>query len=349
MSMRSITSGVAVILWTLLILFINKSFTQIIPRNTTIDLPHDDAVLPMEIVQWWYWTGHLSSSSTPAKTYGFEVCVFLVADNSQLIQLAITDVTASTYTFNEEFNVKRPMKLTNSFEFTSNSLVVKGGNGVDTISANINNVYNLTISLQSLKQPAIHYNGEPHQYSFGGYTYYYSRTSMSVIGTLNNENISGTAWFDRQYGDLARAITQGWQWFAIELENNVQIMLFDFLGKNNEETENESFGSITDENGVTVDIKGHTNFTVVPINQWTSPHTGCVYPSGWVVRVNGESYTVIPDVLDQELYRTADMKKIIGLSPTYWEGKSTVFTAAGQEQAGKAYVELNGFCPKTPA
>ncbi len=331
-------------LW-LLLLLVGGAMTQIVPRNHTIQLPEDDAVLPMEVVQWWYWTGHLSSATASTATYGFEICVFLVADNSQLVQLAITDVATASYTFNEEFTIKRPIKQSDSFEFTSNNLVVKGGNGLDFISANINNVYNLTISLTSLKDPAIHYNGEPHIYSFGGYTYYYSRTSMSVVGTLNNENISGTAWFDRQYGDLARAITHGWQWFAIELDTNVQIMLFDFLGDSGEVSENESFGSITDENGVTSDIKGHKNFTVISINQWTSPHTGCVYPSGWIVRINGQSYTVMPDVLDQELYKTEDMREIIALSPTYWEGKSSVYTS-NNSLGGKAYVELNGFCPK---
>ena len=43
--------------------------------------------------------------------------------------------------------------------------------------------------------------------------------------------------------------------FAIKLDNNLQIVLFDIFDGNDDDVESESFGSITDENDATSDIK----------------------------------------------------------------------------------------------
>ena len=68
--------------------------------------------------------------------------------------------------------------------------------------------------------PALHYGGLRHDYACGGYTYYYSRPRMAATGTLTLDGtaleVSGTMWFDRQFGDLNAVVHRGWQWFAIE-------------------------------------------------------------------------------------------------------------------------------------
>ena len=70
--------------------------------------------------------------------------------------------------------------------------------------------------------PALHYGGMAHDYVCGGYTYYYSRPRMAATGTLTLDGkaleVSGTVWFDRQFGDLNAVVHRGWQWFAIEHE-----------------------------------------------------------------------------------------------------------------------------------
>ena len=73
--------------------------------------------------------------------------------------------------------------------------------------------YVLDIDLQSTKAPALHYGGDAHPYIFGGYTNYGSRTHMATAGTLSiagkSCKVTGTSWFDRQYGELFQAIKQG--------------------------------------------------------------------------------------------------------------------------------------------
>jgi len=47
-----------------------------------------------------------------------------------------------------------------------------------------NVIYELNIDIVSQKSPAIHYDGQHHDYAFWGYTYYYSRTRMLGTGSI---------------------------------------------------------------------------------------------------------------------------------------------------------------------
>lgn len=309
-----------------------------------VQLPADDAFLPKEQVQWWYWTGHLQTDD--GKRFGFEV-VFFTFDSflimrDQLVQAAITDVDGNRFVFEEFVEFHLPAKTRDGFDLTSgsnNKVTAQGGNGSDRLHSEVGD-YVLDIGLQSTKPPALHYGGDAHPYVFGGYTYYYSRTRMATTGTLSIggkvHKVTGTSWFDRQYGELYQAISQGWQWFAIELDDDRQIMLFDFKGN---DSSVEKSGSITDALGNTVTLSAH-QFEVVVLDHWTSPHTGCTYPSGWQVTVNGEVFHVEPLVKDQELRAQHDF----WIGPVYWEGACGVSGAVG----GKAYVELNGYCKCRP-
>ncbi|MGV8991778.1 MAG: lipocalin family protein [Thiobacillus sp.] len=305
-------------------------------------LPANDAFLPTEKVQWWYWTGHLETED--GQRFGFEV-VFFTFDaflfmRDQLVQAAITDVNGNRFEFKECVEFHIPNKTPNGFNLSSGSdqaVTATGGNGTDHLHSAIGD-YVLDIDLQSTKAPALHYGGDAHPYIFGGYTYYYSRTHMATTGTLSiagkSYKVTGTSWFDRQYGELFQAISQGWQWFAIELADNRQVMLFDFNGDN---ATVEKSGSITDADGRTTNLAAH-QFDVTVLGHWTSPRTGCVYPSGWTVTIGSEIFTVQPSVQDQELCGHHSF----WVGPVYWEGACDVSGAT----SGKAYVELNGYCKK---
>jgi len=52
---------------------------------------------------------------------------------------------------------------------------------------------------------------------------------------------------------------------------------------------------------------------------------------------------VSPLVKDQEL-RPYDNK--LWVTPIYWEGANDVRNKDDKDTGGKAYVELNGFCPR---
>ena len=326
---------------TLLALLLFAFYSTFAPRRGLIGLvklPKVDGFLADENIQWWYWTGHLETEE--GRKFGFEVVFFAFRNYGlfwdQLAQGAITDVAGKKFHFSEYVSFSCPRRPKNRFDLRANkgSLVAKGGDGKDHLHSEIDGMV-LDINLEQTKAPVLHYGGGPHPYFFGGYTYYYSRVNMLTSGTLTIDGIAhkvtGTSWFDRQYGDLLPAITQGWQWFAIELDNNCQIMLYDLLGKG---ASVEQAGSITDASGHTRDISSE-DFKVEQLGRWKSPNTGATYPSGWRITMPGMTLVVEPMVLDQELCAKHDF----WIGPEYWEGACTV----SGDITGKAYVELNGF------
>jgi len=189
------------------------------------------------------------------------------------------------------------------------------------------------VTLDAAK-PAVLQHGDGYtDYDFGGNTYYYSRERMTASGTIAIGTgpavpVTGVGWFDHQYGDLDTAIDTGWDWFALQLDDQREIMLFIVR------TEGEvTFvgGSITDAACMTTEI-GPDDFEVTALGSWTRADQTCTYPAGWSVRVFDLDLTVTPVLADQEL-NTALID--------YWEGAATVTG----EATGRAYVELTGYCP----
>ncbi len=309
-----------------------------------VELPQDDAFLPEEDVQWWYWTGHLETEE--GKRFGYEVVFFtfdsFVIFKDQLIQVAVTDIDDNSFHFKEYVKTfSLPSQLDGKFDLSSdetNKVTAIGGGGSDTLHGEVEG-YIFDLVLEASKEPVLHYGGGPHPYVFGGYTYYYSREAMKTTGTITidgkQHKVTGSSWFDRQYGELYQAIFQGWQWFAIELGDNRQIMLYDINGKENK---GESYASITGPDGKTNNL-GADDFSVKILGEWKSPKSGCTYPSGWQVNVGDEEWIVEPMVKDQEL----QAEHHFWVGPKYWEGASSVSSVEGAE-IGKAYVELNGYC-----
>ena len=335
--------------WILLALVIAATaFYTFLPNKGMIgpvELPRDDAMLDNQHVQWWYWTGHLESEE--GHKFGFELVFFafdqFVILKEQLVQGAITDINGQNFYFGQDvtfFNL--PTVLPGAFDLTADNkhfaATAVGGGGSDHLTAQIG-TKGFDLKLKESKKPVLHYAGGPHPYRFGGYTYYYSREAMDAEGTLTigekTYNVTGTAWFDRQYGALLPAVTQGWQWFAIEFDNDHQLMLYYINGEKNEV---ENYASLTDKDGVTHTF-GPGEFTIDVLDHWKSPNTGCEYPSYWKIDIGGQSIYVKPQVADQELYAQHGF----WASPVYWEGASSVHAPDGSE-IGQAYVELNGFC-----
>lgn len=306
-----------------------------------VQLPRDDGMLKTQPVQWWYWTGHLETEE--GRRFGYEVVFFAFRNYglfwSQLAQAAITDEAGNKFHFTEDVKFGMPKKLNGAFALAAGhgkSLRASGGGGHDKLHSEVDGLV-LDLDLQQTKAPVMHYGGGPHPYYFGGFTYYYSRVNMTTSGTLTLDGktykVTGSSWFDRQYGDLMQAITQGWQWFAIELDDDRQIMLYDLLGKG-QGIQAERAGCITDAQGLTHDLIAE-DFSVEVLGRWKSPESGIKYPMGWRVQVAGMTLTIEPTVVDQELCAEHDL----WVGPEYWEGACRV----SGDATGKAYVELNGF------
>jgi predicted secreted hydrolase len=248
-----------------------------------------------------------------------------------MAQAAISDLENARFVDRQIELPGRPERAGGRFDLDVGEIRASGGDGRDRLHAEVQG-YAFDLTVEAIKPPMIHYAGGDHDYVFGGDTRYYSRPLMRADGTVTTPDgevhqVSGDLWFDRQWGELLPAVQNGWQWFAIQLSSNVQIMLYAFRDARQEWT-----GSLSLADGSVVPL-AHNQFDIEVLDWWTSPHTGHRLPGGWKVTVPGESLIIRPKLADQEM--TAGF----WIGPRYWEGACSV---AGTT-SGSAYVELTGF------
>jgi predicted secreted hydrolase len=226
-----------------------------------------------------------------------------------------------------------------------------GSGGRDTLSAALTPAeaaattmpkgVGLQLQLGPLARPALHGRDGWVDFGAAGGSYYYSRTRMSAAGTLVVDGerlaVTGTAWFDHQWGDFVAVGGGGWDWFAINLDDGSDLTLS--LVRSADGTYPLVYGTLVFPDGSSRPV-ARDEISVDPLGQWTSARTGATYPSGWRVRVSGAALdvTVTPTLRDQEL----DTRASTGV--VYWEGSQHVAgTMSGRHVSGKGYVELTGY------
>ncbi len=173
----------------------------------------------------------------------------------------------------------------------------------------------------------------------GNASYYISQTRLKSSGEirLSGERfeVNGLSWMDHEFSTSALGEDQvGWDWFALQLNNDMEIMLFT-LRKDDGSIDRFSSATLILPDGQT-QLFLSDEFTVEVRDRWKSTKTGAVYPSEWVIRIPavGLILNVQPLISEQELT----------LSYVYWEG--AVFTEGSignQVVGGYGYVELTGY------
>jgi len=342
----------------------------VLPRD---DGPHD------RLTEWWYYTGHLAAAD--GRTFGFEYVVFRAERGgfpvSWASHLAVTDEAGQRFAYGQRSEIgpqvdlsprdsngapggfalalagvdpARPATLANA------AWTMTGSGGHDTLSAVVGpaeaaattmpNGFGLQLDLAPLAPPALHGRNGWVDFGGAGGSYYYSRTRMTAAGTLVVDGerlaVTGTAWFDHQWGDFIAVGGGGWDWFAVNLADGIDLTVS--LVRSADGTYPLVYGTLVRPDGTSVPL-ARDEISVVALGEWTSGRTGARYPSGWDVRVTADALdlTVLPTVRDQEL----DTRATTGV--VYWEGSETVTgTQAGRAVAGRGYVELTGYANGLP-
>lgn len=325
-------TGIYALLGTSLLQGCNGSSDK--PPLTLINLP-DDAMPHQEQVEWWYWTGHLKTADE--RWFGFQFVIFLfkISNDSRILVAhhAITDIDNNSFHHVvTPFKSIAPPVFDSGFNWRVDKLSAKGDTDKDILHAEVDN-FMLDLTLESTKPVVSQHKNGFTEYSFGGYTYYYSNERLKAEGTIKVGNevltVRGEGWFDHQWGELSQLVNLGWDWFSIQLDDNREIMLFNV---NKSETESVLVGaSFSDDQGNVREIEPN-NVEITALSEWVSPKTNITYPQNWQIRVEELTFTVTVAVADQEVRGV----------PIYWEGVSTV----SGDVTGRAYVELAGYHPK---
>ena len=334
-------------------------------------LPSDDGAHD-RLTEWWYDTGHLVDEN--GGRWGFEYVVFRAERGSFPVtwasHLALTDETGQQFHYAQRaeigpqvnviaagaagFNLAiRGLDPADPTTFTRAPWTMTGANGTDKLAASAlptealgdgaGSAFGLQLTLATVKPPALHDGDGYVDFGLAGGSYYYSRTSMTARGTITvggkTLKVSGTAWFDHQWGDFISVGGGGWDWFAVNLADGTDITLS--LVRATDGTYPLVYGTLVDKAGVTTRL-GPADFTVDVTGHWTSPKTGAVYPAGWAIKLPAQDLVInlSPAVAQQEL----DTRATTGV--VYWEGSQRVSaTRGGQPLGGEAYVELTGYSP----
>lgn len=318
--------------------------------------PRDHGSHPEYRTEWWYYTGHLRTES--GRRYGFEVTFFRAGVDRQTTvsgsrwdlrdvmpaHFAITDVASRDFRYYEKLNRRSVFTadaaegkldvFNESWRATTNPdgswrLVAKEGeDSVDLV-------------LRSRKAPAVHgENGISVKAQGVGFaSHYYSMTRLEASGTINGQPATGQAWMDHEFGSaVLRETQQGWDWFSIQLDNDVELMLY-VIRRTDGTPDVTSSGSLIDSDGSVVHVR-HDQMRITPLARWKSPKSGATYPVRWRVEVPAFDVSLrIDPLLPQQELLTRGSTRV-----TYWEGACDVTGSfGGTAVRGAAYVEMTGY------
>ena len=332
--------------------------------------PRDHGAHPGYQSEWWYYTGHLKT--TDGRRFGYELTFFRVGlkpGDPQLgrvqsrwrghelypAHFALTDEAGKTFFHVDRFareaiGMGAAAKGKLDVRADDWSLVGSPLGGADrermTMHARAqtpDGVDAIDLVQMPEKPPAIHGHGgiSVKAQCRSCASHYYSYTRLRTSGSLTFHSkkmaVDGLSWMDHEYGsDELQRDQAGWDWFAIQLDDKRELMLYLLRQKDGSVTP-QSSGSLVNPDG-SVTYLSRSAFAIEKTATWHSPHTGGDYPSGWRVKIASHrvDLVLVPTVADQELAGTST-----GVS--YWEGAVDVLDASGKTPLGVGYVEMTGY------
>jgi predicted secreted hydrolase len=332
-------------------------------EHAGVELPRDLYAHADAQTEWWYYTGHMRTSS--GRRFGFELVFFkrrtdldrfgvvplrLIANPLYLAHFAVTDESRARFRYAHRKSANGAFELPAAtserrYFLKLGDWTVRESEGAHVLRATLADDLIFEATLKPTKPAAL--NGrEGVGVSFkdaGEASRYFSYTRMSAEGDITwngeTEHFEGSAWMDREFGTWRTTENQkGWDWFSIQLDTGAEVMVYHLRDSRGRPSPFSS-GTFVDGEGRATHL-AREDFQLEATAHWQSPHTGATYPSGWRLRIPrfNVDVTVTPVIKDQEL-DTRGTTMIV-----YWEGACAVRGRHNEaETTGRAYVELVGY------
>jgi predicted secreted hydrolase len=317
--------------------------------------PADHFNHPNFATEWWYYTGNLHDQS--GHRYGFELTFFRQAiqlpqtavestgaiwrpDQIYLAHLALTDIDGHTFYHTERINRAGPgiagADLSDRKYWNGNWQVFwknlsKGDQQLQAVCER----FTLTLDLAALKPPVINGKDGVSQKgpAPGEASHYISFTRLGAQGQLNGVPVSGIAWMDHEFfTQQANPSLAGWDWFAIQLDNKEELMLYRLRDKSGAISPFSS-GTFVDSQGAAHNLTA-SEFALTPGRLWHK------YPVDWQISIPSLGLTLSEKTqLDDQELATPNSP-----TPTYWEGAVTYQGAIHHQPIkGVGYLEMTGY------
>lgn len=315
-------------------------------QGSVLNFPLDEGWHPPEPIEWWYTTAQVTGITTGHKydvmlTYfdypqfgsgGFRI--FNIADEN----------TGQFYKQTSQCNY--PINSQTHQEISS---LPFGGTSEEfsTLKDSVGNLipfkyhvkaaapsYNINFNYNSLKRPLMVGGTGYLNEGATSYTYYYSLTTLAVTGSITvngiTENVSGTAWIDRQWGNFNPLSGEQYEWFSFQLSNGMDMNVWNVFTPQNliPDLSTYKFCSeyINDSSDLTT-----SNFQLERLAYaYTPDHLRC-YPKKWKFTQGNIDLTVTAVVPNSEV--TSPFR--------FYEGATTISgTVNGVPVTGIGYAEL---------
>jgi predicted secreted hydrolase len=310
--------------------------------------------------EWWYYTGNLHSAD--GHRYGYELTFFRQANAEAasanadwnprqlyLAHLALSDVDGQKFEHFERLNRAGPglagadlagRKYWNGnwqVRWTSDD----GAQELQAVAAD----FTLKLALKPEKPFVIHGVDGVSQKGpgKGQASHYISFTRLASTGSLERAGktvaVTGSSWMDHEFFTQSQdPDLNGWDWFAIQLDNHEELMLYRLRLKSGAVSPYSS-GTFVDAQGQAHHLAA-SDFRLSPGGSWKSPASKASYPLGWKIEIplQGIELSEVTHLKQQELYTPHSV------SPGYWEGAvDYAGTERGKAVKGVGYLEMTGY------
>lgn len=338
----------------------NIFYAQVDPAKPIV-LPKDHASHPEFRTEWWYFVGHLESDD--GKKFGFELVFFRqrtetakwhgfpvrsMANPLYMSHFAITDLEQDKFVYDIRLGREKDFTGYASTDFLylkTDTWRAQGAWPDIHIFAETkrDGCYVLELVLTPKKPAVIHGESGISKKSIEGKSsYYISFTRLSARGMLIRDGVpmrvKGIAWHDHEIMSTGLGDTlKGWKWFAVQLNNNVEIMMF-YVYRADGSVDPTSSATIVLPDG-SYEHMYADSFSIEDIDFWYSKKSEAKYPIKWRLKIPkyNADLTVWALKNEQEL-----IFWWVGLE--YWEGKCAVSGKYQDAQVfGDAYVEMTGY------
>ncbi|MEO5658281.1 MAG: carotenoid 1,2-hydratase [Polaromonas sp.] len=321
----------------------------------TLAFPRDRASHPDFRTEWWYITGHATSSGSVSRTFGFQLTFFRSRIDStqgmrskfaatQLIfaHAAITDVQGKKLWHDQRiarsgFGVASASEQNMAIKLRDWSLKADGKHYTAELPATdfaLKLQFEETQNVLLQGQQGLSRKGPEEKQA----SYYYSQPQLATRGSLQvkgqNFEVSGRAWLDHEWSqEFLHPSAVGWDWIGMNLDDGSALTAFRLRDKDGAALwDGGSFRSAQGE--LYTFSRGEVIFK--PMRRWKSPLSQASYPVEWMVRTPADFYTVRAVIDNQEL----DSRNSTGA--IYWEGLSELIDSNGK-RVGMGYLEMTGY------
>jgi predicted secreted hydrolase len=325
------------------------------------EFPRDHGNHPEFKTEWWYFTGNLEDPS--GRLFGYQLTFFrqgvippsedapkseFITRDVKFAHFAVSDISKKGFHHFQKLSRgafgEAGFGNGSRVAWIQNWECVATGVSSFRLSAADAEI-SIDLTLNSQKPAVVHGMDGVSQKAegVGRASHYYSLTRLATSGTIRIKGetfaVEGLSWFDHEWATNQLAENQtGWDWLSLQLDDGSELMLFQIRTKGGGRDPFSS-GTFVEKSGRSKKIS-NSEFTLEPIEHWTSKASEGKYPTAWRIRI---------PKLDLDLtVRAAFSDQELATDPfAYWEGSVAASGTRGAEKvAGRGYLEMTGYAGK---